>query len=142
MRKGETTSILLIDLGNFKNINDTYGHVVGDKILLTFAQKILQDSIKRSGDTCGRYGGDEFIVILPNTGIKGAVKVQDRIQRTVKSIKAKNPYDQPLNMLISDIGVASWNPKSNETVDKFMGRADESMYHEKTARKEGIKVGS
>ena|SRR4030042_3278183 len=141
MKRGETVSILYIDLGNFKDINDKYGHLKGDEILITFAEKVLQASIKRSGDTSGRYGGDEFIVILPNTSIKGAVKVEDRIQRTLKGVKAKSPDDPSLNMLIADIGMANWNPNSGDTMEKLLINADNSMYHKKTARKEGIKVG-
>src|SRR4030042_2136119 len=137
MRRGETTSILFIDLGDFKKINDSFGHDKGDEIFVTFAQ-ILQDSIKRSGDTCGRYGGDEFMIILPNTGIKGAVKVEDRVQRTLKSVKAKNPENQAINMIISDIGVASWNSKSDITMEKFIKNADDLMYKKKNARKKGI----
>ena len=140
-KRREVMSILYIDLGNFKKINDTFGHNTGDDILKIFSQNILQDSIKRSGDTSGRLHGDEFMVILPNTGIKGALKVKDRIQRTLKKVKSENKENKALNILISDIGIASWNPDLEESMEKFVRRADASMYREKNKRKDIYKNG-
>lgn len=93
-------SLMMIDIDHFKQINDTYGHLVGDRILSQIAA-ILKQNL-RTNDIPGRYGGDEFIVILPETPIELAAKVAERIKAEI----AKQDFNSPVHPTLS-IGVAS-----------------------------------
>ena len=76
--------LLLLDLDQFKRVNDTYGHPVGDLVLCEFARR-LRDEV-RAGDTAGRWGGEEFVVILPRTDLEGALQLADRIRRATADV--------------------------------------------------------
>ena len=81
---GTPLSVVLFDLDDFKNVNDTKGHVYGDHVLVTTA-RIIQEQI-RGGDVIGRYGGEEFLLLLPGTDLKAAVRVADRIRRAIGEV--------------------------------------------------------
>lgn len=121
-------SIAMFDIDYFKNINDTFGHLEGDKVLVDVA-KIFTDSI-RGLDTIGRYGGDEFLVIFPNTKLNNAVvvceKIRDEIEKYGASSQAK--------ITISG-GVAVYN---NEERSSFIDLADNRLYKAKKAGKNKI----
>lgn len=77
-------SIILLDLDNFKSVNDTYGHQVGDKVLIEIAQTVK--SHLRDGDLLGRYGGEEFLIILPETELKGAIAAGEKLRKAIERI--------------------------------------------------------
>ena len=111
-------SLLMIDLDNFKNINDVYGHLAGDS-LLKEAAEIFKHSIRNS-DILARFGGDEFILILQDTNLDGALIVGERIR---KAIEKKCPVS---------IGVASLEP--NNSLEELINKADKALYR---AKKQG-----
>ncbi|MGC9135224.1 GGDEF domain-containing protein, partial [Caldisphaera sp.] len=84
-RYGYTISLIIMDLDNFKRVNDTYGHLVGDKVLVHFA-KIVK-SVVRNSDYAFRYGGEEFLILLPYTDLKNAKVVAERIREKVEKHK-------------------------------------------------------
>jgi diguanylate cyclase (GGDEF)-like protein len=133
-QKGGKFSILFIDLGSFKDVNDEFGHIVGDKLLVQFADDLKAVAL-RTGDTVGRFGGDEFIMILPDTDIKGAAKVKDRLGRLLKTKKESDLTDNEYSKIVTDIGIARWDPDSGESIEELIIRADQSMYEEKENRK-------
>ena len=122
-------SILMVDLNDFKMVNDTYGHITGDVVLTNFA-KILKKTMRKS-DICIRYGGDEFIVILPETDEKQAMAVADKIKENISSVKFKS-HGKEFKISIST-GVTS--VKNDDTVESILERVDKALYEDKHNKK-------
>jgi len=120
-------SILMVDVDNLKILNDTYGHLWGDEVIKTVARTI-QSSCRRI-DMVGRYGGDEFVVILPETDQKGAVKVSEKILSSIKNKSLTTPDGAKIPLSVS-IGIASY-PLDAEDVEKLLSLADAAMYRAK-----------
>jgi diguanylate cyclase len=123
-------SLLLIDIDEFKKINDTYGHLIGDQVLRAVAQ-ILRARIK-GADIASRLGGDEFAILLPDTGIAGAMALAEQIRNTVLQrrlrLTDRNRYVENLTM---SIGVAC---AGNEAaLESLLQRADLALYAAKRA---------
>jgi diguanylate cyclase (GGDEF)-like protein len=124
-RHGRPLAVALIDLDRFKRINDRYGHPVGDEVLAHLSE-ILQAEI-REEDLLGRYGGEEFMVVLPDTGADGARQLADRIRTRV----AASPADTASGEipLTASVGLAEW--KRGESLEDLMNRADGALYRAK-----------
>ena len=120
-------SISMIDIDNFKKINDSYGHTVGDQVLFQLAN-ILQEGV-RDPDTVGRYGGEEFLVVLPNTRLKPAAEQAARLVKRVR--EAEINVGEVIQLTIS-IGVAEYR-HGHENWQKFLSRADLALYDAKNA---------
>ena len=120
-------SISMIDIDHFKRINDSYGHTVGDQVLFQLAN-ILQESV-RDSDTAGRYGGEEFLVVLPNTRLKAAAEQAARLCKRIR--EADINIGEIIQLTIS-IGVAEYR-HSQENWQKFLSRADMALYEAKNA---------
>ncbi|MDA3895308.1 MAG: diguanylate cyclase [Desulfobacteraceae bacterium] len=114
-------SLLLIDVDHFKEYNDTYGHLEGDKVLFNIAKLIK--SCLRTMDTAYRYGGEEFTVILPETTCNAAMMVSERINKVVKDDLFIEDDKKDLSV---SIGVTEYLP--GELVTEFVRRADKAMY--------------
>ena len=121
-------SIMLLDLDHFKKINDTYGHLIGDEILKNIA-KILKESI-RNVDHLGRFGGEEFVIILPNTSLENAVIVAERIRGVIANFK-HNIEDHIIQITVS-IGIASYSRQDND-INQIIERADQALYKAKSS---------
>lgn len=119
-------TIAMLDVDNFKAVNDTYGHLVGDQLLSQLALRILGQV--RDRDTVGRYGGDEFILIFPDTSFEVALQIAERIRQSIDE-NSFQINDLSLHTTIS-IGLVKY--KQNETVTKLIERADVTMYEAKT----------
>ncbi len=119
-------SILMIDLDHFKECNDAYGHLVGDIVLKDIA-KIMKEHI-RQVDLVGRYGGEEFVIALPDTDKSSAAHVADRIRQSVERHKFK-AYDEIIAITIS-VGVATC-PEDGDEVAELIDRADQALYKAK-----------
>ncbi len=127
-RYGLALSVLMIDLDRFKNINDTYGHLVGDRVLQQLGD-ILRRQV-RSVDLVARYGGEEFVVVLPETDKTGAAVFAERIRIAVEGHDFADG-DERLGATVS-IGVAG-SPDVAETAQLLMGGADQALYRAKHA---------
>lgn len=114
-------SMVLADINGFKKINDTYGHLMGDNVLKEFAKRLV--SSIREPDIVGRYGGDEFMIILPNTEKEGAIILMKRIQTLLE--KSINVGDISLDVRCS-FGIATF--KKDDTLEALVSRADKEMY--------------
>lgn len=126
-------ALLMLDLDHFKLLNDTFGHQGGDLVLIETAKKI--DKLLRMGDLFGRYGGEEFAVILPNTDLEGAEEVAERIRQSI----AKNTidYNQKTISVTASIGVAIID--SNDTrYEDLISNADLALYQAKAAGRNRI----
>jgi diguanylate cyclase (GGDEF)-like protein len=120
-------SISMIDIDHFKKVNDSYGHTVGDQVLFQLAN-ILQESI-RNPDTVGRYGGEEFLVVLPNTRLEQAAEQAARLCKCIR--EADIEIGDVLRLTVS-IGVAEYR-YGQENWQKFLSRADMALYAAKNA---------
>jgi diguanylate cyclase len=127
-RSGSPCSIALIDLDHFKRVNDTYGHPTGDEVLRTFAITMFANI--RSVDRFGRYGGEEFLLVLPDMPNEGAVPAMDRLRAIVADLDW-SAFSPGLKVTLS-AGVATLKP--DETTDSFLARADSALY---TAKAQG-----
>lgn len=123
-RYNHPLALVLIDIDHFKNYNDTYGHLEGDKILLKLAEII--NSHLRTMDSAYRYGGDEYTIILPATSGKEAATAAERINNTIKSEKFyPNLNVKPITITIS-AGITQYF--NNEELTTFIQRTDQAMY--------------
>lgn len=129
-RHGLKFSFLMIDIDNFKNCNDAYGHLVGDTVLKDVAH-IAKSSI-REIDLAARYGGEEFSIILPETDKAGAMLVAERIRKKIEENIFK-AYDEKLKMTAS-IGLAIY-PDDSQEVSDLIERADKALYVAKSSGK-------
>ncbi|MDP2808530.1 MAG: GGDEF domain-containing protein [Rhodocyclaceae bacterium] len=123
-------SLLIADIDHFKRVNDTYGHLFGDRVIQAVAQ-ILKDNVKGK-DTAARYGGEEFVVLLPDTPIEGARQLAEKIRTVVERCRIRRTKDSGTvaNIAIS-LGVASF--KAGESAVDFVGRVDAALYISKSA---------
>ncbi|MEP6838761.1 MAG: GGDEF domain-containing protein [Bradyrhizobium sp.] len=121
-RSGASCSIALIDLDWFKRINDAFGHPTGDEVLRTFA--ITMYANLRNSDRFGRYGGEEFLLVLPDLDAEAAVRALDRLRAIISELDW-SAFSPSMKVTIS-AGVATLKP--NETPDTFLARADSALY--------------
>ncbi|MCW6037420.1 diguanylate cyclase [Spirulina subsalsa FACHB-351] len=125
-RYSRTLSIAVIDLDHVKRINDDYGHEMGDQVIYNTGQSI-QKSL-RECDAVGRMGGDEFLVVLPETSLQNAVLIAQRIQEEIKSLSIM-PDDSSL-VLSASIGMAEYH-ENDSNYSHLLKRADQAMYQAK-----------
>lgn len=121
-RTGRTFSVIIIDLDYFKRVNDTYGHLIGDKTLVNLS-RLLSDNI-RSIDTLGRWGGEEFMIICPETGREGGRQLAEKIQSVIER------YDFPhIHTLTCSFGISE--SQEGDRIENVVGRADSALYRAK-----------
>lgn len=124
-------SLLLIDVDHFKLYNDTYGHVAGDAVLRQVAQS-LDASIMRPADLAARFGGEEFAMILPRTGIEGARAIGERICTVVEASQVPHERSTVGRWLTVSIGAASLVPGEHQDIRELVETADRRLYQAKT----------
>jgi diguanylate cyclase (GGDEF)-like protein len=135
-RNGRPLSLLFIDLDGFKSVNDVHGHLCGSKALVEAAAVIRHSA--RETDMIARYGGDEFALLLPDTGSDGAVAVGERIRERVAAHRFLES-EGLLVRLTASVGVATL-PDIATSVDGLVRAADMAMYRVKGRGKNGIDV--
>ncbi len=126
-------SLLLMDIDYFKNYNDSYGHLEGDKVLVIIG-KIIKACLRKM-DSAYRYGGEEFTIILPETNAKDAETVAQRIRRSIEESEFRPEGFDPVTITIS-IGVTEYNP--GEDLSSFVQRCDKAMYTSKNNGRNSI----
>jgi diguanylate cyclase (GGDEF)-like protein len=135
LRYKKKVSLLFIDVDGFKRINDTFGHLVGSQALAEMGQVFRR--IVRETDVVGRYGGDEFVIVLPETPLSGAMVIAERIRRKVEECEF---VAQNLSIRLTvSLGVANC-PKHTLTAEGLIKKADAAMYRAKELSKNSIKV--
>jgi diguanylate cyclase (GGDEF)-like protein len=132
-RNGGEVSVLFVDVDGMKDTNDTYGHEAGDGLLVDLAH-LLQDSCRES-DVVARYGGDEFVVLMPGTGAAGALEVDRKVGAAIAARNALAPHAPFLSASTGTHTVGA------EGVDGLMREADRRMYASKRARVRGAAKG-
>ncbi len=136
--ENRTFSICIFDLDHFKRVNDEYGHQVGDQVLAEFTMRagsVLRsmDQVRRRGHPMGRYGGEEFIVLLPGTGLPGAINCAERIRELTKERK----FVDDIKVTVS-VGVSQYRP--NEEIKETIRRADEALYEAKALGRNQVRA--
>ncbi|MGH9902875.1 MAG: GGDEF domain-containing protein, partial [Pyrinomonadaceae bacterium] len=137
-RYGSAVSAMFMDLDDFKRINDEYGHLVGSHVLMELAAVIL--SSVRDTDIVVRYGGDEFVVILPETGTEQAAGVAERVRDRIAGHAFTGGRNLRLSLTAS-FGVATF-PLHAQSPQQLISAADTAMYEAKAARKNCIRFAS
>ncbi len=135
-RYPQPLSLIMIDIDNFKRINDTYGHQFGNVVLKTLS-RIIRESLRKNIDLPARYGGDEFMIILPHTNLKGATVFAERILNKIREVRVKY-NNKPISFTVS-IGVSSITDR-NITKDKFIEMVDSALYKSKNRGKNQIQI--
>ncbi|MCL2265952.1 MAG: diguanylate cyclase [Treponema sp.] len=131
IREKTNISLLMMDLDKFKNINDIYGHMHGDLVLQTVAG-IIKQVYRRPGDFAARWGGEEFVILLPNTSVEGAVEIAEKLRTRVENTEITHENGEITKITIS-VGVRAVVPDNGITVDTFVSEADKALYAAKAA---------
>jgi len=131
LRNQEDLSLILIDIDHFKQFNDNYGHMNGDECLIKVA-RTLQSTINRPGDFLGRYGGEEFVVVLPGTDLKGGQAIAESFRQAIINLNIGHEYSKVAEYLTISIGVATIRPQKESTGPAaLIEAADKMMYTSK-----------
>jgi len=131
IREKTSISILMMDLDKFKTVNDIYGHIHGDIVLQTVAG-IIKKIYRRPGDFASRWGGEEFIVLLPNTSAEGAFELAEHIRILVENTNIPHENGEITKITLS-IGVNSVIPDNKTVINDFVDNADKALYAAKEA---------
>jgi diguanylate cyclase (GGDEF)-like protein len=123
-REKYSSSVIVIDVEKFKNFNDSFGHLAGDRVLESLAL-VLKQAV-RTEDVPSRFGGEEFTVLLPNTAKDIAFSVAERLRRTVAAMIV--PWEPPLPQVTISLGVHSFSQGEKLTAEEIISRADEALY--------------
>ena len=128
-REQTPISVLIMDVDKFKNYNDTYGHQQGDEALKAFADVSAQ-VLKRSVDFIARWGGEEFVILLPGTCYDGATEIAERVRGNVEALVI--PAEEGVETKITvSIGINSVIPDANTSIADFINKADQALYKAK-----------
>jgi diguanylate cyclase (GGDEF)-like protein len=128
-------SVILVDIGNFKSLNDTFGHLAGDRVLSVFATVVRERMRKQ--DRAGRFGGEEFLIVLPETGLRGAATLAERIRSGVEEhVGTRCGIERPVT---ASFGVATFRLRTG-TPEGLLEQADRALYRAKSRGKNRVEV--
>lgn len=128
-------SLIIMDIDDFKKVNDYYGHLTGDTVLRELSNILLKNS--REGDLVARYGGEEFAVVLPETNIDEAKSFAERLNKIVANTEILIDEQTPLKVTVS-MGVAEY--RKEWTKEEFIDRVDQLLYKAKKAGKNRVEA--
>lgn len=137
LREKKPLGVIFIDFDFFKEYNDLFGHLTGDKALHSIAQALISHS-RRPGDFVARYGGDEFIILLPNTSLESAVKVAESIQLGIKNFQIKHGIFAVSKYITTTMGIASIIPSLDMTPNCLLELADKALTDGKKTKHDAI----
>jgi diguanylate cyclase (GGDEF)-like protein len=126
----------MCDIDLFKAINDTYGHAAGDRVLRTIGRHL--DTHRRAPDWVCRFGGEEFVIVLPETGLDEALQIADRTRLGLSSLVVE-VGDVSIRVTAS-LGVAAFRIGQDDSVAALLERADEAMYRAKTGGRDQVQA--
>ncbi|MBS4096962.1 MAG: diguanylate cyclase [Sulfuricella sp.] len=130
-------SLLMTDIDFFKKVNDSYGHLFGDKVIRVVAQT-LKDNVKGK-DLAARYGGEEFVILLPDTPVEGARILAEKLRATVENGRIRRlDSNETIAKVTISLGVAAYRP--GESAAEFIERADQALYASKTQGRNRVTV--
>ena len=134
LRDNQPLSVIMMDIDHFKEFNDHYGHGAGDKCLQKVARS-LTETLSRPTDALCRYGGEEFVALLPGSDYDGARVVAERIREAVETLAVSHEYSDTSAVVTLSLGVATVTPDRTQEPDgaSLMAHADEALYSAKHA---------
>jgi diguanylate cyclase (GGDEF)-like protein/PAS domain S-box-containing protein len=133
-RSGQSVSVIMADIDDFKRINDSFGHDCGDKVLQAIARQF--NTHIRKGDTACRYGGEEFTLLLPNASLEIACERADRLRKSIREISVSS-NGRPIGRVTISFGVAAF-PQHGDTPDKVLKAADEALLRAKSEGRDRV----
>ena len=128
--------MILCDIDKFKKINDTYGHSAGDKALQIVSETI-RNSLRKA-DIVGRHGGDEFMIIAPETSIEGTKNLAEKIRASIEKIEFQVTEQKKIKLSLS-MGVTAFGPTEGD-IDTLVTRADNALYASKEAGRNKVSI--
>lgn len=133
-REGEPLSLIMLDIDHFKGFNDHYGHGAGDRCLQKVAETLAR-TLNRPGDTLCRYGGEEFVALLPGTPTSGALEVAERLRSAVEERALAHEHSSAGPVVTVSLGAATFDPAGEPGADmeSLLARADAALYRAKNA---------
>lgn len=137
-RDGLIACLLMIDVDHFKNINDEYGHLTGDRVLVAVGESIRKPL--RPNDLVARFGGEEFSVLLPETSLQNAVTIAERLRERISEADPVKIDNKELAKVTVSIGVAEFKP--GDSLETMIASADAAMYQAKKAGRNCVRVAS
>jgi two-component system chemotaxis family response regulator WspR len=137
VREQSSFSVLMIDVDNFKRYNDTYGHLAGDDVLKQIGIAI-RSTFRRPTDVSARFGGEEFMVLLPDTDAEAAWRLADGLCKRVAGLEIPHSDSPPVNLVTISVGVASTIPQHGESQLTLIAIADKALYEAKRLGKNRV----
>jgi diguanylate cyclase (GGDEF)-like protein len=138
VRSGRVFSFIMIDIDNFKRVNDRYGHLEGSRVLAQLGA-LLRDAFRTvSTDMCFRYGGEEFSILLGETGFDTAMKVAERVRRMIEEFPFTLKAVHPSEVLTVSLGVSTMRKDDKKSVTELIREADVALYRSKAAGKNRV----
>jgi len=137
IRRKEKLCLLMLDIDKFKNINDTYGHDIGDEVLKKLADNLLE--LLRNSDVITRIGGEEFAIVFPNTPIEAGYQTADKIRKVIENLKIEVKKDILINFTVS-IGITLFDENKDKDVHSLLKRADIALYEAKDSGRNKVVI--
>ncbi len=137
VRNNRSLSILMVDIDGFKPYNDNYGHQSGDEVLRKVSEA-LSSAIHRSVDFLCRYGGEEFVIVLPDTSQLGAARVAEKVRAAVEELKIPHEYSEVVPVVTISVGAASEQPRAGMDPEHLVDKADRALYRAKQLGKNRV----
>lgn len=130
IQSNKPISLIMVDIDLFKKYNDTYGHLLGDECLKAVADEMRHTihTIQRPKDMIARFGGEEFIILLPETEIEGAAEITGDLVRNIEALGIEHKGSMQYNKVTISAGVASALPKVEDNMDILLKQADSALY--------------
>jgi two-component system cell cycle response regulator len=139
-RYGHSYCAILCDVDSFKLYNDHYGHLKGDEVLQKVAEAILQSF--RAGDASYRYGGEEFLILLPDQPLETAALAAERLRRAVEELAIPHEASETGGIVTVSCGLAELSPGEKKTIEELLKEADEALYQAKVGGKNKVAISS
>lgn len=139
--QGLPVGLLLVDVDDFKSVNDRYGHSGGDDVLRRVAG-LLSEAARRPDDLAARLGGDEFAVVLPGTPAEGVQEVAERLLASARSVRAQAPPDLPASALALSAGAAATVPAPGSAWERAVADVDALLYRAKAEGRDGVRCSA
>lgn len=137
VRTSSPLAVALLDLDRFKQINDTHGHLVGDDVLRAIAGTMT--GVLREYDVAGRFGGEEFVMLLPHTRAPDALRIAERVRAHIARLPIATPSGEPIGVTVS-IGVAALDAGSSRELAELLAAADAALYRAKASGRDQVQM--